>query len=61
MQEATGPLKRHLDGMFYRGGYAADNLRVYGEFVYVFCGVALVTCVPLPRELRKIAIKQQKR
>jgi len=33
----------------------ADNIRLYGEFVYLFADVTLVTLFQLPRGLRKHA------
>lgn len=48
---ATGALKRYLDGVFLARG-TADNLRVYGEAVWVLTGTRVITVLRVPLEHR---------
>jgi len=52
---ARGALKRYLAQAFMRD----DNLRIYGEHVFVFVKGVLVTVVHLPHEHRR-AVAQMK-
>lgn len=54
--EATGYLRKYFDKLFMQYG-SANNVRVYNNDVYVFCGATLVTVFPLPQSLRKTAAK----
>ena len=49
--EARGSAKRYLDKLFLEHR-KANNLRVYGQFVYLFAGTVLVTVINLPRKIR---------
>jgi len=44
----TGGAKRYLNGLFL-AHKTANNLRVYGNFVYVFIGDKLITVIDFPR------------
>ena len=38
----------------YHRNKTANNLRVYGKYVYVFAGNTLITVVPLPSTMRHL-------
>ena len=59
--ECNGALRRYLAALYNRYGGAAGNIRVYGNFVYVFNGVILITVLNLPTEYRKAAVAQMKK
>lgn len=50
--QAKGKAKRYMDSLFlkYR---TANNLRVYGQAVYIFSGNTLITVMLLPVNIRK--------
>lgn len=50
-KDARGKAKRYLDRLFLLQK-SATNLRVYGDFVYVFCDQTLVTVFQLPHNCR---------
>lgn len=54
--EATGQLKRYIDRL-YLSHKPANAIRIYGEQVYIFHGVTLITVLPLPHNLRGLAAK----
>lgn len=58
--EATGQLKGYLTKLYLRHG-KANNSRVYGEHVYLFCGDVLITVMHLPNNLKKVAAKIRRR
>lgn len=48
--QTKGKLKRFIDGLHLRNR-SVDNIRIYGEHVYLFQGIFLVTVYRLPGEL----------
>ena len=52
-KDAVGRLKKWMAYRFNQNRNA-NNMRVYGEFLYVFCGNILVTVYIVPNELRKL-------
>lgn len=50
-KEVKGMAGRYLDKIFlkYR---TANNLRIYGEFIYIYCDYDLVTVLNLPKRFR---------
>ena len=58
--ETTGNLNKYLTSLYFKNK-AANNLRVYHRFVYVFHDKLLITVLPLPRDLCKVADKLEKR
>lgn len=58
--ETKGLLRLYLSKVFL-SHRNANNLRVYGEHVYVFAGQTLVTVLPLPVDLRVAARKARAR
>jgi hypothetical protein len=53
-EDTFGDLRQYLGVVASTRG-TADNLRVHGEAVWVFCGHTLVTVLQLPRDLRAVA------
>lgn len=49
--QARGRLKRHMNRLFLDHGNAT-NMRVYGEFIYLFAQDVLITVVPLPHNMK---------
>lgn len=56
--EATGRLCKYLDGIFLRN-FRPTNMRVYNHSTYLFRDTKLITVLPLPRDLWKLADKLQ--
>lgn len=54
--EATGPLKRYMSKL-YMAQRVCNNIRIYGEFVFLFKEDCLITVWGLPNELKPIAAK----
>ena len=59
--ETCGGLKRYLDYLYFKGGGEANNMRVYGDHIYVFHDEILITVFKLPPEHRKQAMYLQKK
>ena len=59
--ETRGAFRRYLDCLFFGNNQEAGNIRIWGENVYVFCDLVLVTVFVLPREHRKTAIRIRRR
>lgn len=49
--EFRGRFRRFLDGLYLRERNA-DNVRVHGEYVYLFHGDVLITVIPVPHKLK---------
>lgn len=45
--DASGPLRRYLDALFYEY-CTANNLRVFNRHIYIFCDEVLVTVMNVP-------------
>jgi len=54
--ETTGNLHKYLTSLYFKNK-KANNLRVYGDKVYVFSDEVLVTVLNLPRGCMEIAKK----
>jgi hypothetical protein len=54
--EVTGRFKKYFDKL-YLSYKNANNIRVYGEHVYLFCGETLVTVFHLPNEFKALVKK----
>lgn len=54
------PACKYLDGIFLRN-YRPTNMRVYNHSTYLFRDTKLITVLPLPRNLWKLADKLQAR
>lgn len=53
-KEATGRLKRYLDGLFLKH-MKGNNIRIFAEKVFIFDEDELITVFHLPRELKALA------
>lgn len=54
--ETTGKLNRYVTSL-YMNGHNANNIRIYGDFVYLFKGGTLITVLALPNNMKAIANK----
>lgn len=52
--ETHGPLRRYLDALYHYNG-TADNMRVWGDRVWIFSGNSLVTVLNLPKKYKNRA------
>ena len=59
--EATGGLKRYLYWLYKKYDGNGNNIRVYGDKVYIFHDAILITVLNVPPEHRKAARMQRKR
>lgn len=50
--EATGRLRRYLDGKWRDHGNCT-NVRLHGEFIWFFAGTTLVTVYGIPKRVRE--------
>jgi hypothetical protein len=57
--EAVGALRAHLSAL-YLSHRTANNLRVYGENVFLFADETLITVFSVPLELRRQSLDQQR-
>jgi hypothetical protein len=60
-KDVAGKLKRYLDKIYLDHGNA-NNMRIYNNKIFLFCGDILITVFDLPSEFRKTVekIKKQK-
>jgi len=59
--ETSGGLRRYLDYIYMRGYGEANNMYVYGAFIYLFCNDTLMTVYDVPQKYRKQAAKLMQR
>ena len=57
-REATGRLKEYIGWLYEKYDGNGNNIRVYGDKVYVFHDTILITVLNVPGEHRKAAVKQ---
>lgn len=57
--DSAGNLKKYIDSKFFVEK-SANNIRIYGENVFIFSKNVLVTVYQVPTNLRKSALKLQK-
>ena len=58
--DTTGRFKKYFDYLYLSHGNA-NNIRVLGDKVYIFCGESLITVLSLPNQHRSVASKLLKR
>jgi hypothetical protein len=58
--ETSGVLGRYIDSLYLYNG-TANNIRLYGDKIYVFCNDILVTVLDTPRKYRNIVDKAMRR
>lgn len=51
-KQTKGRMHKWVTSLFFKN-CNANNIRLLGEFAYVFCGETLVTVIPIPIDLRK--------
>lgn len=56
--ETSGRLKKWINRQ-YLSNRKANNIRLYGDKAYIFCGYMLVTVLLIPNDLKIEAIKLQ--
>lgn len=60
-EEATGKLRDYIGWLYEKYDGNGNNIRVYGDKVYVFHDAILITVLNVPGEHRKAAMYQQER
>ena len=62
-EELSGSLRRYVDSLYWQGEFKGKNVIVYGNMVYIFDRMVLITTFALPRKYVKTveAIKDKKR
>ena len=50
--ETKGRLNKWVTGLFFKNR-KANNIRLYGDKAYIFCGEVLVTVIQIPNNLMK--------
>ncbi len=55
-QQATGRLKKYLDKLWSEH-QSANNMRIYGQHLFLFTGQTLITVWQVPGEFRKVSDK----
>ncbi len=50
--QTTGRLNKWITGLYFRNTNA-DNIRIYGDNAYIFCGSILITVIRVPENIRK--------
>ena len=51
--DTVGSLNRYLTKLFFYNK-TANNIRIYGEDVYIFCDDILITVIPLDNKYKKV-------
>ena len=54
--EVSGRFKKYFDYLYF-SHETANNVRVHGDFVWVFGGETLITVFPLPNQFKNAAKK----
>jgi hypothetical protein len=60
-EDSTGRLKSYFSWLYLSHEKSADNIRIYGRFVYIFQGEKLITILPLQKQYYSAVSKIQKR
>jgi hypothetical protein len=58
--DTAGNLNKYITKLYKAGGERANNIRIYGEVLFMFKGNILLTTYQVPNNLRKSALKIQK-
>ena len=59
-KQTKGRLNKWVTSLFFKNSNA-NNIRIYGDNAYIFCGETLVTVIPVPVGLRKDLYKMIKK
>lgn len=55
MSDVSGKLRKYIDYLYFSHDKIASNIRVYGDYVYIFSNTDLITVIPLPMQYRNIS------
>lgn len=58
--QTTGRLNKYVTRL-YMQGKSANNIKIYGEFIYLFQNDKLITVFAVPNDLKAISNKLQKK
>lgn len=50
--KTRGRLNKWVTNLYFRNR-SANNIRIYGDYAYIFCGETLVTVLSVPAGLKK--------
>lgn len=51
-KQTKGRLHKWVTSLFFKN-CNANNIRLYGDNAYIFCGETLVTVIPIPNNIKK--------
>ena len=51
--DTSGSLNKYISSLYFCNE-KANNIKIYGEYVYIFVGTVLITVIPLPNKYKKI-------
>ncbi len=51
-KQTKGRLNKWVTSLFFKN-YNANNIRLFGDYAYIFAGETLVTVIPVPANLKK--------
>ena len=51
-KQTKGRLNKWVTSLFFKKR-SANNIRLYGDNAYIFCGETLITVIPIPPSLKK--------
>lgn len=51
-KQTRGRLNKWITSLFFKN-CNANNIRIYGDNAYIFCGKTLVTVIPVPSNIRR--------
>lgn len=61
--ELSGSLRRYVDSLYWQTEIKGKNLKIYGNMIYIFDRMVLITTFAIPRKYLKTveAIKEKKK
>ena len=61
--QLSGSLRRYIDSLYFQGNRKNTVIKLYGNMIYIFDRMVLVTTFPLPRKYLKTdeAVKEKNR
>lgn len=51
--QTKGKLNKWITSLYFEN-QKANNIRIYGDYAYIFCQDILVTIIPVPIDIKKI-------
>lgn len=51
-KQTKGRLHKWVTSLFFKN-FNANNIRLFGDFAFIFCGETLVTVIPIPNNIKK--------